>query len=61
VSGVSSTKKNSFLSKKSIFASISEKKPKMTNEDYTNNGERQVSSIPFLTLNFGIALSESTL
>jgi hypothetical protein len=34
---------------------------KISNDEFTNNGERQISSIPFLSLNYGIILSESTI
>ena len=32
-----------------------------TDEEFGNNGERQFSSIPYVTLSHGIVLSESTL
>ena len=59
--GVHPTKKSAFVSKLSTLSIYSEKKLKVTNDEYTNNGSRQVSSIPFVSISCGVALSESLL
>jgi hypothetical protein len=61
ITGVNSTNKTSFVAKISKYTNYAERKSKISNEDYTNNGSRQISSIPFVTLSYGIALSESIL
>lgn len=56
------TKTKSFFSSKlSTIIYDSEKKLKLSNEEFTNNGSRQISSIPFIALNYGILISEAGL
>lgn len=55
VAGVNGVKKNSFLSSKT------KKRLKMTDAEFTNGGERQTSSIPYVSLSCGVVLSEDSL
>jgi hypothetical protein len=59
---VSPSKTKSFFSTKLSKQYLTiEKKLKISNEEFTNNGSRQTSSIPFVALNYGITISEDGL